>query len=266
MDIKMPEMDGIQATAEIHSRVPATTVVAYTAYEDAGLVREMVAAGAKGYILKGSDSDDVLEGLLAASTGQGVLSRAVTRPVLDELQRLYQEERRKADSLAGLVGHLQKVATTDYLTDLFNHRYFHERLEEEVAQSERRRLPLGVIVLDIDDFKQTNDTYGHAKGDWLLQEVAKLVRGCLGPAEAAFRVGGDEFAVVAPGADPERCRALADDICRVLSTPHSTPLARRRPHRRCLYPPRRREGGPHRGGGLRHVPQQGGRQEPGHRL
>ena len=76
MDIKMPEMDGIQATAEIHSRVPATTVVAYTAYEDAGLVREMVAAGAKGYILKGSDSDDVLEGLLAASTGQGVLSRA----------------------------------------------------------------------------------------------------------------------------------------------------------------------------------------------
>lgn len=212
MDIKMPEMDGIQATREISARVPKTTVIAYTAYEDAGLVREMVAAGAKGYILKGSDSEDVIDALLAAVAGQGVLSRAVTRPVLDDLERLYQEERRKADSLGGLVDHLQKVATTDYLTGLFNHRYFHERLDEEVAQAERHRLPLGLIILDIDDFKGTNDVYGHAKGDWLLQEVAKVIQDCLKPEVAAFRIGGDEFAVVAPGTDLERCQTLAEGL------------------------------------------------------
>jgi diguanylate cyclase (GGDEF)-like protein/putative nucleotidyltransferase with HDIG domain len=217
MDIKMPEMDGIQATREIHARVPKTTVIAYTAYEDAGLVREMVAAGAKGYILKGSESQDLVDALLAAVDGQGVLSRAVTRPVLDDLERLYHEERRKADSLGGLVDHLQKVATTDYLTGLFNHRYFHERLEEEVARAERRRLPLGLIILDIDDFKRTNDVYGHSKGDWLLQEVAKVMRDCLGPEVAAFRIGGDEFAVIAPGPDLEQCQALADATRQAIS-------------------------------------------------
>jgi len=218
MDIKMPEMDGIQATTEIHQRVPETTVIAYTAYEDAGLVREMVAAGAKGYILKGSDSNDLFEALLAASEGQGVLSQTVTRPVLDDLERMYQEERRRGDNLAGLVDRLQKVATTDYLTDLFNHRYFHERLEEEIASVERRRQPLGLINLDIDDFKRTNDTHGHARGDRLLREMAGVILGCLGPEEAAFRVGGDEFAVVAPGADQEHCRALAERICQAISS------------------------------------------------
>ena len=217
MNIKMPEMDGIQATREISASTPKTTVIAYTAYEDAGLVREMVAAGAKGYILKGSDSEDVIDALLAAVRGQGVLSRAVTRPLLDDLERLYHEERRKADSLGGLVDHLQKVATTDYLTGLFNHRYFHERLEEEVAQAERHRLPLGLAILDIDDFKRTNDVFGHAKGDWLLQEVAKVIRDCLGPEVAAFRIGGDEFAVIAPGAALEQCRTLADAIRQSIS-------------------------------------------------
>lgn len=218
MDIRMPEMDGIQATAEIRQRVPNTTVIAYTAYEDAGLVREMVAAGAKGYILKGSDSNDLFEALLAASERQGVLSRTVTRPVLDDLERMYQEERRRADNLAGLVNRLQKVATTDYLTDLFNHRYFHERLEEEIAGVERRRQPLGLISLDIDDFKRMNDAHGHKRGDQLLQGMAKVILACLGPEETAFRVGGDEFTVVAPGADQERCLALAERICQAISS------------------------------------------------
>ena len=212
MDIKMPEMDGIEATKIIRHRLPNTTVVAYTAYEDAGLVREMIAAGAKGYVLKGSDSDELLDALAGAVQGQGAVSGAVTRPLLDDLERLYQEERQKADSLAGLVDHLQKVATTDSLTGLFNHRHFHERLEEEVARAERHRQTLGLIALDIDDFKSVNDNYGHAKGDEVLQQIAKVVGDRLDGGGLAFRVGGDEFSIIVSSTGTGDALAIAEAL------------------------------------------------------
>ena len=104
-----------------------------------------------------------------------------------ENQRRYDEARALADR--------------DPVTGLFNHRYFHQRLEDLLESSRRSGEPLGLVLLDIDDFKLFNDTYGHPKGDEVLNLVAgRMKENDLGYAFAA-RFGGDEFSAVLPGAD-----------------------------------------------------------------
>ncbi len=96
-----------------------------------------------------------------------------------------------------------KRATRDPLTDLGNHRSFQEELERAVGFAARRAEPLAVVLVDLDDFKLINDRYGHRQGDEVLTHVARvLYQGR--PEDRAFRIGGDEFALLMPGADPRR--------------------------------------------------------------
>ena len=96
----------------------------------------------------------------------------------------------------------RNLADRDPLTGFFNHRYLHERLSEEVVRAVRTRRPLSVVMLDLDDFKLVNDTFGHVYGDGVLVHVAELIRGALRASDVAARYGGDEFAL-----DPPRDRA-----------------------------------------------------------
>src|SRR5439155_27383646 len=88
-----------------------------------------------------------------------------------------------------------RLALTDPLTGLGNHRHFHERLQRELAAAEDERGLVSLCFLDIDDFKQINDQYGHPAGDRVLSQVAARLR----QGGEAFRLGGDEFAVLLPG-------------------------------------------------------------------
>lgn len=96
---------------------------------------------------------------------------------------------------------LAAEATTDSLTRLANHRRFHEELRCEVARAERLGLPLAVALIDVDDFKQVNDTLGHHGGDEVLRHVAAALRDAVRAGELVARLGGDEFAAVLPGTD-----------------------------------------------------------------
>ena len=97
---------------------------------------------------------------------------------------------------------LGQAVLTDGLTGLHNHRSFQEDLRREVSRSSRSELPISVAMIDIDDFKMINDTMGHARGDAVLAQVAKLMT-LLRSEDRAYRVGGDEFALILPdtGAD-----------------------------------------------------------------
>lgn len=92
---------------------------------------------------------------------------------------------------------LKKLSITDELTQLFNRRFFNLKIEEEINRAKRENRYLCLIILDIDYFKQYNDTYGHQKGDIVLQEVAKVLKNRTNRAsDFAFRIGGEEFAII----------------------------------------------------------------------
>jgi two-component system cell cycle response regulator len=93
---------------------------------------------------------------------------------------------------------LEKLAITDYLTGIYNVRYFYNRLEEEFSRAERYQLPLSCIMFDIDYFKNINDTFGHRIGDIVLREFAQLVRSYTRKSDIFARYGGEEFIMLLP--------------------------------------------------------------------
>ena len=103
-------------------------------------------------------------------------------------------------------------ANTDELTRLFNHRYFHERLEEEIARGLRFGATFSLIFLDLDLFKRYNDIHGHLAGDEILKQIGQSIRGSLRAVDMAFRYGGDEFAVILPSASSEDAYRVAERI------------------------------------------------------
>ena len=104
---------------------------------------------------------------------------------------------------------LREQALRDPLTDVFNRRYLDTFLERELAQARRARNPLAVMILDIDHFKQINDTHGHLAGDQVLRDVADLIRDTVRASDIICRLGGEEFLVVLPGASLEGAVDLA---------------------------------------------------------
>lgn len=112
---------------------------------------------------------------------------------------------------------LEALATTDGMTGLFNHRALQERLRAEMARATRSQSQTALLLLDVDKFKQYNDSYGHPAGDAALQQVAALLRESLREADYPARYGGEEFAVLLPDTDrvgaeqvAERIRAIVD--------------------------------------------------------
>lgn len=144
-----------------------------------------------------------------------------TRPSSDPeritLVRTMAHEAAMALENARLYETARNLADRDPLTGFFNHRYLHERLSEEVVRAVRTRRQLSVLMLDLDDFKLVNDTFGHVYGDGVLVHVAERIRATLRASDIAARYGGDEFAVVLPETGLEEARGVAERILAALA-------------------------------------------------
>jgi diguanylate cyclase (GGDEF)-like protein len=112
----------------------------------------------------------------------------------------------------GLHETVERQAVTDELTGLSNRRRFQETMAVEVERSKRFGQELGLVMLDIDDFKAVNDTYGHQQGDVVLREVAKILRASSREIDEPARYGGEELAVVLPGTDLTGAHNLAERV------------------------------------------------------
>jgi diguanylate cyclase (GGDEF)-like protein len=130
--------------------------------------------------------------------------------------------RAKAVRLEEVNQRYQELATTDPLTGLRNRRYFQDRLREECARSDRMYQPVSLIMMDLDHFKNVNDRHGHPVGDQVLAHAARLLSGSVRSCDVACRVGGEEFAVLCPGAREDEARRVAERVRRALER---TPLA-----------------------------------------
>ncbi len=94
---------------------------------------------------------------------------------------------------------LEKQATVDFLTGLYNRRFFKHQLELAIERAKRYKIPFSLIILDIDHFKRINDQFGHLVGDQVLKEVAKLIKQNIRKVDIPARYGGEEFVVIIPG-------------------------------------------------------------------
>ncbi len=130
--------------------------------------------------------------------------RAVTIHDMTEQFKLYQK--------------VERLAQTDPLTGLFNRRYFFECSEQEVALSLRDKKSLSLLMLDLDNFKRVNDTHGHTTGDYVLAEVASVLKSNLRRNDMAGRYGGEEFIILLPEIDSAAAREVAERLRETIAT------------------------------------------------
>jgi diguanylate cyclase (GGDEF)-like protein len=197
MDVRLPGIDGFETAAAIRQRqktryVPIIFVTGHDAPERS---LAAYAAGAVDYLVKPFDP---------------VVLRSKLSVFID-LHRL----RRHADDLT-------RRALHDSLTGLPNRELFCDRLEQALGRARRRTVPIAVLFVDLDGFKQVNDEHGHAAGDQLLVEAAQRLRRLVRTGDTVARYGGDEFTVLAEDVgDVETARQLGERIAEDLARPYA---------------------------------------------
>lgn len=110
-----------------------------------------------------------------------------------------------------------KLATTDGLTELYNHRYFQEQMQNQISHSKRYNVPLSLIIIDIDFFKKFNDTYGHQSGDAVLRQVAFALKKNVRATDIVCRYGGEEMSIILPNTKYEEAVGIANKLCTIVS-------------------------------------------------
>jgi diguanylate cyclase (GGDEF)-like protein len=158
----------------------------------------------------------------ASLLGRGVFDHRVVVDRTDELGELAVSFNAMADAIAGIQRELVEEASTDSLTGLANRTAFYARLVHTLARPNRRATEQALLFIDLDDFKNVNDTFGHAVGDELLIEVARRLRDVMRPADLVARLGGDEFAMWIDGLpDAAAALVLAERVVTTLAMPFS---------------------------------------------
>jgi diguanylate cyclase (GGDEF)-like protein len=189
MDVGLPEMDGVEACKRLAVTHPDLPVVFVTSRVE---VQERVTgleAGARDYIAKPFAASELL---------------ARVKVVLREAS-LLETARQYARAL-------ETLALVDPLTGVSNRRYLDLRFPEELARSMRYARPLSCLMLDVDDFKAINDTFGHAVGDRVLKDVARVLRAGVRVTDSLVRCGGEEFVVLMPETDIGGARTAAERL------------------------------------------------------
>lgn len=134
----------------------------------------------------------------------------------EQLLIKYNEEKKQAETAAKKLQaaneKLRAVSIRDGLTGLYNHIYFQKQLDIELGRTVRYRKPLSLIMLDLDYFKEVNDTYGHRIGDIVLQKISALIMNQVRISDLVSRYGGEEFAIILPETDLKDAAVLAERI------------------------------------------------------
>jgi diguanylate cyclase len=137
---------------------------------------------------------------------------------LAELKQIHLEIEQKQAELMEMNAVLVELSFTDKLTGLKNRRYLQEKLEEQIAEYHRERVPFSLCILDIDHFKKVNDTYGHQTGDYVLEKLASTLKSQSRKEDIVARYGGEEFILLLPNIDTSESRSIAENLRRFIAS------------------------------------------------
>jgi diguanylate cyclase (GGDEF)-like protein len=198
LDVMMPVMDGFEVSRRIKrdSALPFIPIILVTARGETEDKVEGLDAGADDYLTKPINFPEL---------------EARVRSML-RIKKLQDELDRKNRQLEEANRQLRLLSITDGLTGLFNHRHSHELLREEHERCKRNGGSMAVVMLDLDRFKQLNDTHGHPTGDVILSETAKILQESAREVDMIGRYGGEEFIAILPGADENAAALFADRV------------------------------------------------------
>ncbi len=191
-DVMMPGLDGFAVLERLKAN-PATAaipVILLTAH-----------ANTESEIVRGAEVGAVDH-----------IAKPFSGPVLVAKVKALVARARQEKTLRNKLVFAEKHATIDALTGLFNRRHFESRLRGESSNARRHQRPLALILFDLDHFKSVNDTFGHEEGDNVLVETAVAIRSLLRSEDAAFRYGGEEFAILLRDCDAESAAIVGDRL------------------------------------------------------
>lgn len=178
-DMRMPDMDGMELIRKVNTEFPDMDIIAMTGYSEGYRYVDVINAGASDFVKKPFEFGEL---------------EAKIRRIINE---------------RSLRGELERLSITDSLTGLYNQRHFYDRLKEEIIRSARQKHPLSLILLDLDNFKEYNDTHGHLAGDEVLRNVGIVVNKSIRVGvDSGYRYGGDEFAIILIDADQGAVREI----------------------------------------------------------
>lgn len=191
LDIMMPEMSGYEVLIELKKsentrEIPVILLSARVEVEDKV---KGLSLGAVDYITKPFHPEELL-----ARVNNALQQKAKVQKLKDEAEQL------------------RNFSMIDELTGLFNRRYLKERFQEEMKQAQRHNYPLACLMIDIDYFKEINDTFGHLLGDKILAGIARLIRSSLRASDVVGRYGGEEFIVLLPQTDKPGALSAAEKL------------------------------------------------------
>jgi diguanylate cyclase (GGDEF)-like protein len=195
LDLALPDADGLEALERLHDCVTEIPIIVLTSHADEGLALSALKSGVEDYLVK--DAVD-----------QRTLARSVRYAL--ERHRVIRDLGRVTRELQIANASLEKLTLLDPLTELLNRRGLQQALSREIKRIERESVDVLVLLVDIDDFKRVNDSFGHAVGDVALQEIALRLRNCVRGIDYACRIGGDEFLLLLPNADQDEASRIAE--------------------------------------------------------
>lgn len=198
LDLMMPEMNGLEVCEKLKadSELADIPIIFLTASTEKEHLLQAFEKGAMDYITKPFYAPELLA---------RVRTHLELRYARKELKKLLNEQKE-------FIQELERLATTDSLTGVFNRRHLFTLAEQELNRALRYNSSFSVLVLDIDCFKQINDTYGHAVGDHALSVIAKTILNCLRTVDFFGRFGGEEFVAFLPETDIDAALLAAERI------------------------------------------------------
>jgi two-component system, cell cycle response regulator len=195
-DLNMPEMDGIQLCRLLKNTHPNIFIIVLTANEDNESLKESFDSGAVDFINKPINEIELfvrIKNVLRIKSAETELKLA--------LKQLSENNKK-----------LEQLSITDSLTGLFNRKYLVEKLIDQIAYTQRYGHPLSIVMIDLDHFKNVNDTYGHSAGDEALVKAAGIFKNGIRTSDTAGRYGGEEFLIITPSTSYVNCYALVEKI------------------------------------------------------
>ena len=215
VDDRLPLKQGVELLTAFRDNWPSSVRLLMSAYTDfPRLVGAINQGQIHGFLSKPFTKDELDTALVQATQIHAIMAERdnLTAALAEQNQALEGLVQKRTRQLEERNLQLEELATRDPLTGLYNRRFLEARISEELARLQRYETPFSIAVLDVDDFKRVNDSFGHPVGDSVLKEVASFLQDNIRKVDSVGRFGGEEFVLLLPNTPLDGATLVAERI------------------------------------------------------